>query len=221
MVDPIKGIYFAAKSAFVMDQKQGLDNIQDIRNMMERSSRFISLSGWSGVSAGIFALLGAWFAEKTINSAASIECTVRQLAIIGAATFAGAFLSAFALTWLRSRKTGVPIWGRAAKQLLVSVAVPMIAGGSFILYLLWYRQIGLIAPGCLIVYGIALFCGSRQTLEEIRYLAYSEMILGICSLFFIGYGLYFWAAGFGLLHIIYGVIMWIRHEKPTQSDIEK
>ncbi|MDR2563711.1 MAG: hypothetical protein LBC98_07185 [Prevotellaceae bacterium] len=198
-----------------MNRKQGLDSIEDIRNMMERSSRFISLSGWSGVSAGIFALFGAWFAGKTIKSVEAIEHIVKQLAIIGTLTFVGALLSAFAFTWMRSRKTGVPIWGRAARQLLVSLAVPMFAGGSFILYLLWNRQIALVAPGCLTIYGIALFCGSRQTFEEIRYLAYSEMILGLCSLFYTGYGLYFWAAGFGLLHIIYGVIMWIRHEKPA------
>jgi hypothetical protein len=72
----------------------------------------------------------------------------------------------------------------------------------------------LIAPGCLIFYGLALVNASKYTLKEVRYLGYGQMILGIINLWFIGYGIFFWAIGFGVLHILYGTMMWWKYEKP-------
>ena len=100
-----------------------------------------------------------------------------------------------------------------AKRLLINVIVPMITGGIFLLALINNKTFGFVAPGCLIFYGLAVLNASKYTLPEIRYLGYGEILLGLINLFFIGYGLYFWAAGFGLLHIIYGVFMWWKYER--------
>jgi hypothetical protein len=71
----------------------------------------------------------------------------------------------------------------------------------------------LAAPACLVFYGLALIQGSANTFDEIRYLGFSEIILGLISASVPGYGLVFWAIGFGVLHIIYGVIMYNKYDK--------
>jgi hypothetical protein len=202
--------------------------LQDIKKMMEQSSRFISLSGLSGIAAGICALIGAWVSNNFIgrNEAVlkrqSIDNTdsilhgdflnsrILQIATI---TFIAAFLSAFIFTYRRSKKTNVPIWGTTAKRLMINVSVPMITGGIFLFALIKQSMYSFVAPACLIFYGMGVLNASKYTLPESRYLGYGEIILGLINLYFIDDGLYFWAAGFGILHIIYGIYMWSKYER--------
>ena len=199
-----------------MDNKQGLETLQDIRNIMERSSKFVGLSGWSGTAAGASALAGAWAARKTIvahDIAAGDIDLGRKLIIIGILTFVAAFVSAFLFTLIRSKKNNIPIFGNTARNFLFNIMVPMSAGGILILKMTLTGHIGLIAPATLIVYGISLFCAGRITLIEIRYLGYAEIVSGIVSLWNIGCGLYFWAFGFGILHIVFGFVIWFKYER--------
>jgi hypothetical protein len=212
------------------EQQQSLEDLQHIKKMMERSSRFISLSGLSGISAGFCALIGAWvaypyvFGEKNfvIDSVGAVAQAMANsytiilntyLFWIAAATFVAAFISAFFFTWLKSKKDGTPIWGNTAKRLLINVSIPVLVGGLFLFRMLHYGTFGLVAPGCLIFYGLGLINASKYTLDEIRYLGYVQIILGIINLWFVGYGLYFWAMGFGVMHILYGVYMWMKYER--------
>lgn len=220
------------------NKPQPIDTLQDIKQMMERSSRFISLSGLSGVAAGCCALVGAWLAYDVIHRNPSAFSSARnsyneyldldssgnnmislsefmgsKLFLIAVFTFIAAFVFAFMFTYLRSRKNNIPIWGHTAKRLLINVSLPMAIGGIYLWKMIQAGIFGLIAPGCLIFYGLALINASKYTLREIRYLGIGQVLLGIINLWYIGYGLYFWAAGFGLLHIIYGTVMWWRYEK--------
>ncbi|MBS1510594.1 MAG: hypothetical protein JST86_07140 [Bacteroidetes bacterium] len=214
------------------EQQQSLQDIQQIKQMMERSSRFISLSGLSGVAAGVCALVGAWFggkvvwdsggpaafrdaASKSLPTESLAELMGHKLFHIALLTFIAAFLSSFLFTYLRSKKNNIPMWGYTSKRLMVNVAVPMVAGGIYLFRQIQFGNIGLIAPGCLIFYGLALVNAGKYTLGEIRYLGYSQLLLGIINCWFVGYGIYFWATGFGILHIIYGIVMWYRYEKET------
>lgn len=201
------------------EQEQSLKALKDIRQIMERSNRFISLSGWSGVAAGLCALVGAGFARHFIDeyqaagshlSAYDLE---RILMLVAALTFVAAFVFSFAFTYTRSRKQGMPVWGAIAKRLLFNTMVPLLAGGLVAYRLLELEQYGLIAPLCLLFYGLALINGSKYTLGEIKYLGYCLLFLGIVSLWIPGYGLYFWALGFGILHIVYGAVMWWKYER--------
>ena len=212
-----------------MNATQKLSNeLQDIKQMMERSSRFISLSGLSGIAAGICALLGAWVANTFIgrDELALAERSTRnpdailygdiinsRLLQIAFITFVAAFLLAFIFTYRRSKKTNVPIWGTTAKKVMINISIPMIAGGIFLLALIKNGVYEFVAPGCLIFYGLGVLNASKYTLQEIRYLGYVEILLGLMCLYFPGDGLYFWAAGFGVLHIIYGVFMWLKYER--------
>lgn len=136
-----------------------------------------------------------------------------KLVLIAAITFIAAFVSAFIFTYLRSKKEHIQIWGTASKRLMFNVCVPMIVGGVFVFKLLQIGSIGLVAPCCLIFYGLALVNASKYTLGEVRYLGYAQLVLGIINLWFVGYGLYFWAVGFGVLHIVYGAMMWWKYER--------
>jgi len=203
--------------------------LEEIKQMMDRSSRFVSLSGWSGIAAGICALVAAWLVNKKFDgytiitnenegSAAytgnsNLMHLDRELLLLAVITFIAAFFFAFLFTWLRSRKTGVPIWGFMARKVMINLAVPMIVGGLLIWHIAGFGLYGLIAPACLIFYGLALINASKFTLSEVRYLGYLQLLLGVINLWAIGYGLYFWAAGFGVLHILYGIIMWNKYER--------
>ena len=214
------------QSTFMSDQQQSLEDLQHIKRMMERSSRFISLSGLSGISAGICALIGAWIARPYVfgykNLMIDNNAVYQQrygimfntwLFWIAAGTFFSALISAFVFTRIKSKKEGIPIWGNTAKRLLINVSIPLITGGIFLFKLIHYGTFGLIAPGCLIFYGLALINASKYTLDEVRYLGYFQLLLGLVNLWFVGYGLYFWALGFGLLHIVYGAYMWMKYER--------
>jgi len=206
------------------EHQQSLQDLQHIKKMMERSNRFISLSGLSGMAAGVCALIGAWFAWKTLHATNSdtydlvmiIQTNgvkiLDQLFWIATYTFIGAFISAFFFTYLRSRKDNVAMFGTATMRLFWNVAIPIAVGGIFLIRLMQFDQFDLVAPGCLIFYGLALVNGSKYTLGEIRFLGYGMLALGIMNLFYVGYGLYFWAMGFGILHIIYGIAMWMKYE---------
>jgi hypothetical protein len=207
------------------EQQQSLEDLQHIKRMMERSSRFISLSGLSGIAAGVCALVGAWFAYQKIsfrhtedyNLQAIIDTSgvelLNDLLWIATLTFIAAFISAFIFTFLRSKKNGIPMWGAATIRLFWNTAIPVAVGGIFILRMMHFGEYELVAPACLIFYGLALVNGSKYTLGEIRFLGYGMLALGIMNLWYVGYGLYFWAMGFGILHILYGVVMWYKHER--------
>jgi hypothetical protein len=199
-------------------QRQSLADIQDIKRIMERSSRFISLSGWSGIAAGVCALCGAWTAKYFISQASSQDrlgnaLLEGTLLLVAGATFISAFISAFVFTYIRSRREGVAVWGNSARRLMFNTAIPLAAGAFVVYRMLELGEYGLIAPSCLIFYGLALVNGSKYTLGEVRYLGYFQIILGIINLWMPGNGLLFWALGFGILHIIYGAVMWWKYER--------
>jgi hypothetical protein len=208
-----------------MDVKdQHLDALNDIRKMMQRSSRFISLSGLSGIAAGIWALIGAYFAYDWIteyyNNYAHEGYTGRNftglrtnLFLLASAVAGLALITALYFTWRRAGKNKLPLWDHTSKQLVINTAIPMITGGLFIIAMLQYSEWRFVAPACLIFYGLGLVSGSRYTLSDIRYLGFSEIVLGLINTQFIGYGLYFWSIGFGVLHIIYGFAMWWKYER--------
>lgn len=210
------------------DSNEQLDALKDIRQMMQRSSRFISLSGLSGIAAGCWALIGAYFAydwiyEYYVNynttgtfTGNSFSHLKINLVLLACFIFIMALISALFFTWRKARKDGLPVWDHASKNLLVNIGVPIVAGALFILTMLQYDIWLFVAPACLIFYGLALVNASKFTFSDIRYLGFILIALGLINTQFIGYGLYFWAFGFGVLHIIYGVIMWLKYESAAQ-----
>lgn len=205
-------------------KEEQLSALSDIRNMMDRSSRFISLSGLSGIVAGISALFGTYMAHHQIaaynngnfgygiNADTEIEANLIK---IGLSVLFIALAGGILFTYRQSKRKKLPLWDKTAKTLLINLAIPLIAGGFFVIALLFNQvsSYALIAPSCLVFYGLALINASKYTYSDIRFLGICEVTLGIIALFFSGYGLYFWAFGFGVLHIVYGAVMYFKYER--------
>jgi len=199
-----------------MTKEKYLEDLKDIKNIMERSSRFISLSGLSGVCAGVFALVGAYLAYQTVyyqqayvDYRKAIIDLESVLKLIGIATgvIVLSFVFGIYFTTKKAKEKNQKLWDRSTRLLLVNLFIPLAAGGILCLMLLLKGYIGFVAPFTLIFYGLALVNASKYTLSQVRSLGIMEIILGLVATHYIGYGLFFWAIGFGALHIIYGLLI--------------
>ncbi|MEL6536642.1 MAG: hypothetical protein AAFQ98_14585 [Bacteroidota bacterium] len=199
------------------------EDLTHIRDIMERSSRFLSLSGLSGVMAGIYALVGAVLAFLILNQREELPQWKRlhpndpfiaqQMAVLGIIILVAAVGTGFYLSRRRARKMGVKFMSATGMRLIINLLIPLGTGGLFVLMITYQGYYGLAAPLMLIFYGLSLLNASKYTLPDIRSLGIAEVILGLINTAFIGYGLYFWAVGFGVLHIIYGVAMYQKYER--------
>ena len=226
----------------MIENEKHIEDLQQIRSIMEKSTQFISLSGLSGISAGIFGLLGAVLAylrlkgefvitnTKSLNLPSQLPYSDRSnfmnivemeltknptidLIIIATLTLGLALIFATFFTFRKAKKDGNSIWSATSRRLLMSVALPLIVGGLFSLAILNHGLFGLVAPATLIFYGLALINGSKHTLPEIKYVGIFNIILGLINTIFIGQGLFFWAVGFGVVHIVYGVVMYFKYDR--------
>lgn len=221
--------FFLKISIMVKDQNDHIETLTQIRSLMERSSRFISLSGLSGVAAGTIALAGAAVAyiyfelplfsgkrqhyyEVIRNGNWGIDFVTFFL-LDAAVVFTLALTAGIFFTTRNSRKKGLKIWDPLVQRMLINLAIPLLAGGIFCIALFENGAFGLIAPATLIFYGLALVNGGKYTLNDIRYLGITEIVLGIIGLFKPGFGLELWALGFGVAHIVYGLSMWYKYER--------
>ncbi|AVR43980.1 hypothetical protein C7S20_01140 [Christiangramia fulva] len=211
-----------------MENEKYLQDLSEIKQMMHRSSRFISLSGLSGVFAGFYAILGAIiakilisrnrfnyedfsaFSEKNLNNDLIFQLLLLALVVLILAIGTAVFL-----TTRKAKKNKQKIWDSTTRRLVINFFTPLAAGGIFCLVLLEYSLIGFIAPCMLLFYGLALIHASKYTLGELRSLGYANLVLGLIATQFMGYGLYFWALGFGVFHIIYGIWMYNKHDRKS------
>ncbi|MDQ3109540.1 MAG: hypothetical protein M3R17_06560 [Bacteroidota bacterium] len=196
-----------------------LKALSEMRDLMNRSSRFLSLSGLSGICAGVFALIGAAVAWKFLYAT---DVELYRDTYVRAYTFffadAGlvlffSLLGGWYFSNKRAKKAGVPLLDETALRMLANLFIPLATGGLFCIALLYYGVIGMIAPATLIFYGLALLNASKYTVNDIRYLGICQIILGLISTAFIYHGLIFWAIGFGLMHIIYGIVLYYKYER--------
>lgn len=199
-------------------------DLTEIRSMMERSTKFLSLSGLSGIMAGIYALVGAYVAYRlfyvengsilyNIIDREEMTSEVENLLILALVILVMAIGTAVVLSLKKSKKDGEKIWNSAARRLVINMTIPLVTGGVFILILLSKGMYGFLAPATLIFYDLALVNASKFTFEEIKSLGIAQIILGLLASYFIEYGLLFWALGFGLMHIVYGIVMHLKYEK--------
>lgn len=207
-------------------EKEQLEAIQDIRKLMMESTKFLSLSGFSGIFAGIFALAGAYFGKTQFDLyfqgqnllfdfIATEENLILIIFSICLVVLISSILVAFLFSSNKARKKGQKLFDQSSKKLFLNISIPLVCGGIFSLAMLFYGGyfVFLIAPSMLIFYGLALFNGSKYTYHDIKILGILEIILGFLALFYLGKGLLFWSIGFGVLHIIYGVLVWYKYDR--------
>lgn len=201
------------------------DDILVIRKMMEESSRFLTLSGLSGIFAGLYAIFGALIAYLFILDKGALgldysfdyfaygtnKPQLWYLLLDAALVLLFALSTAWFVSFRKARREEKPFWTKTAQRMLINLFIPLATGGVFILAMLFHNTTMFVSSSLLIFYGLALLNASKYTLGEIKYLGISEILTGILSLLFIGYSFIFIVFGFGLLHIIYGFIMWKRY----------
>lgn len=208
---------------FKMDEQKYRNDLSEIRSMMHRSSQFISLSGLSGVLAGIYALTGAFVAHDILRlhtqSYVSLESqSFKMVVLIAVLVLALSVTTAFVLTYFKAKKHNEPVWNSTTKRLMLNFLIPLGSGGIFTLLLLRHGLYGLVAPATLLFYGLACVNASKYTLRDVRYLGLTLVALGLLCTEFPGYGLAFWAAGFGLCHIFYGAVMYFKYDRKPGTD---
>lgn len=208
-----------------MKENDLYSEISSIRHLMERSTKFISLSGLSGVMAGIYALIGAGLAYNLIYIDGNTDgymdvdhgLTV-QLLLIAAAVLLASIVTCFWLTTRNARRAGQSVWNQSSQLLLKSGALPLLTGGCFVLLLLLQGYFAIIAASCLIFYGLALVAGSQYTFGDVKWLGICEIGLGLLATLLPNFGLLLWALGFGVLHIVYGAVMHFKYEREDRAD---
>lgn len=197
-------------------------DIEMIRSLMERSVKFLSLSGLSGILAGLYASVGAVIAyfllyyplspfRYRIESIQNTDVIV-QLFVLAVVVLAASLITGYWMSSRKAKKLGTTIWNATSKRLVLNLSIPLATGGVFILILLAYGHFGVAAPASLVFYGLAVINASDNLFDEVRYLGYSEIVVGLICAALPGYGLLFWFVGFGLLHIIYGALMYKKYD---------
>lgn len=203
------------------------EDIQAIREIMERSSKFLSLSGLAGIFAGVCALIGAAVAWLFIFDSGQVQYNEYMQSAIGS-TKSGigfyllidallvlffAVLGAVYFSFRKAQKAGQKFWTYSTRRLLFHLMLPLVSGGIIIIILIFRNKLDLVVASMLVYYGLALVNAGKFTFGEIHYLGLTQVVLGILAAVFINYGLLLWTIGFGLMHIVYGTVMFYRHER--------
>jgi hypothetical protein len=219
-----------------VEERKIQEDLASIRNMMERSSKFISLSGLSGILAGIYALVGAALTYYIIYEPSRVSfnyatpgtnpylqsklwedlifsADILQLLFIAFAVLFASLLTGYALTSRKAKRQGQVLWGKTSKALLFQMATPLLTGGLLIIILIGRGYWGIVSPACLAFYGLALVGASAYTYQDVKYLGICEILLAFVAAAFPGYGLLLWAIGFGVLHIVYGGLMYSKYDR--------
>jgi len=206
-----------------MQEKDIYSELSSIRNLMERSTKFISLSGMSGIMAGIYALIGAFVGYKMVyteNSGLLYRDVYLSnptiwwpLLLVAAVVLTLSVITGIWLTIKQARKKGETFWNPVSKRLLLNMAIPLVTGGLFILIIIFKGYYHIIASSCLLFYGLALVSASQFTFTDVKWLGFCEIILGLLAAVYPGLGIVFWAIGFGVLHILYGAIMHFKYNQ--------
>lgn len=201
-----------------MDSNNYLQDLKDIKDLMNKSTQFISLSGLSGVLAGVYALIGAFAGHQLIQRNTETYVSVDsalflQLVVVALIVLVASLITAYVFTVNKARKIGEKVWNPSSKRLMINFFIPLVAGGILGLLLFQKEYYDLIAPITLLFYGMACLNASKYTLRDVRYLGITEIILGLLSVAFSNYGLYFWALGFGICHILYGTVMHYKYDR--------
>lgn len=193
-----------------------LEDIQQIRSMMERSSKFLSLSGLSGVIAGIYALIAVYIVKNTYNfspvSFAESSVNITSIIYISILVLLLSIITAVLFSYRKARKLKEPIWNHVSKRMALNMIIPLSVGGIFMLICTMHQYHGLLIPMSLLFYGLALVNASSFTYADVRFLGILQLVLGLLSAYFIEYSLLFWALGFGILHIVYGIYIYYKYE---------
>jgi len=205
---------------------QHLEDIKVIKKIMEESSRFLSLSGLSGIIAGLLAIAGAvvanliisrtplaeeWYSVPFVGEAAGTR-TILLLLTDMAVVLVFSLAAAVFFSSRKARKSGHNAWTPVTRRMLASLLLPLVTGGLFILITLSRVPANVTIASTLIFYGLAVISAGKFTFGEIHWLGVLEVVAGLICLLLPQWSVFIWAAGFGIIHIGYGLFMHLRYK---------
>ena len=187
-------------------------DLSEIRAMMERSTKILSLSGLAGITIGLVAiggaLLGQWIHHHVTPEEIQRFLILDALSVLAIAIGLSVFFSA-----RMAKKKGIPLWTPAARYLITELAIPLAAGGVFCLSAIINQTFYLLPAIMLTFYGLALVNAGKFAVKEVRYLGLTQLTIGLLAALFPSEGMNFWMLGFGVMHILYGVRIYLKYEK--------
>jgi hypothetical protein len=203
-----------------MNADKAARELKVIRQLMERPVRYSTMSGLSGILAGL-AALGGLAADWAISSAwqDTPRMAMKINVLVWAGVLAVAFAGAVICTRLRERRQNMPFWSGVKKRILLTILPPFVAGVGLTLIIAyrWHtgwgpNEWGLIPAIWMLFYGLALWQVGLLSPVEVRLMGAAFLACGLAAaLWFQPYP--YWSLGvtFGGFHIVYGLAVWVRH----------
>jgi hypothetical protein len=196
--------------------------IEEMRNLMDRATRFRSISGLSAMVAGLLAIICVAFVsqftgirffeaeafDRMLQGDAAREVQLSFFFLLITSIGFGIYLAA-----RNAHAKGQDAWDSAAKRLAFHMAIPLVAGGIFSILISQQGLAGLVPPITLLFYGLALFNGSHYTLDAVRILGIGQILLGLLATTFVAFGLVIWVIGFGVFNLIFGLYIYFNYER--------
>lgn len=196
-----------------MDKDKALESVNEIKELMEKSSKFISLSGLAAIMAGMYALAGAYVVARIITPDTHSAVAMQLMIIVAILVLSASAVTACTLSYYKSKKMGQKFFSRLTYRAFWNFSLPMLAGGILCISILMHQYYGMISSLMLLFYGLTLVNVSKYTYSSVAWLGYAFIVLGIIDSFWDGHGLLFWSIGFGGFHILYGILFYLQHER--------
>jgi hypothetical protein len=180
------------------------ENLQFIRQTMERSATFTSIPGLGGAIMGAVALVGSGLAAAQPSGD---RWLLTWLAAAGLAAIVGLVTMA-----RKAQRAGVALTGVNGRRFALGMAAPFVAGAA-ITYELWaVRNFTVMAPAWLLLYGAGVLTGGMFSVPVVRAIGVCFMTLGIAAIVTPPeWGNVWLAIGFGGLHIGFGTYIARNH----------
>ena len=205
--------YFVSQSTFYMNKDKALESVNEIKELMEKSSKFISISGLAAIMAGVYALAGTYIATCLVTLDTTLIVALKLMIMVAILVLAAAAVTAGILSYNKSKKLRQKFFSKLTYRALWNFSLPMLTGGIVCISILMHEYYDILASVMLLFYGLALVNASKFTYSSVAWLGYAFLCLGIADCFFEGHGLMFWTIGFGGFHILYGMLFYLQYER--------
>ncbi len=198
-----------------MENKEAFDALSEIRDMMAKSTKVLSLSGLSAIAIGVLALVAAYEAGWLLGYGGLSQYYKLKLLTAGAVVlFVMCALVVLVFAKRKAAKNNIPFkFDLTTRKMLWYFILPLLVGGALCGALILQGHYGLTSSFMLVFYGLALVNLSGYSFSNIKYLGYAELALGLIDCVTIQHALLFWSLGFGVFHIVYGIVFHILYER--------
>jgi len=181
-----------------------IEDLRYIRETMERAGSFTAVSGWGQIAVGIIAFAAALLALGSSSAERVVWTWIA--AAVASATVAGLSMAH------KARKAGVPLLSGPGRKFALGFVPPLAAGALLTAALYRAGLLTWLPPVWLLLFGASVVAGGAFSVRVVPVMGFCFMLLGGCALVAPpAWGTYLMAAGFGGLHVVFGIIIAVKH----------